>query len=81
MSASQSEVLGMAAKMDVCTDTDKLWVTVPGVIMSLSVYIKQKLLGLNILLTQVKIFPHRYVMVLKSRYMIKIPKSRVKINQ
>ena len=81
ISGSQSEFLGMAAKMDICTDTDKVWVTVPGVIMSLSFYIKQKLLGLNILLTQVKIFPHRYVMVLKSRYMIKIPKSRVNIIQ
>jgi hypothetical protein len=49
--------------------------------MSLSFYIKQKLLVLNILLTQVKIFPHRYLMGLKSTLMIEIPKSRVNINQ
>ena len=41
MSASQSEGLGMAANMDVCTDTDKLWVTVPGVIISLSLFKKE----------------------------------------
>jgi hypothetical protein len=28
----------MAAKMDICSDTDKLWVTVPGVIISLSLF-------------------------------------------
>jgi hypothetical protein len=38
ISGSQSEFLGMAAKMDICSDTDKLWVTVPGVIISLSLF-------------------------------------------
>jgi hypothetical protein len=46
----------MATKMDVSTDTDKLWVTVPGVIIFLSFYLKQKVLSLNILLPQVKNF-------------------------
>lgn len=79
LSGSQNFWAWLPKWMSALTQINFGWLSQESLFLCL--YLKKKILALNILVTQVKFFPHRYFTSLKNRLMIEIPKSRVNINQ